>query len=391
MAANLPLDGIRVLDLTHALAGPYCTMVLGDLGADVIKVEPPEGDHSRHWGPPFIESESSYFLSVNRNKRSVVLDLKSETGRQAARDLAAACDVLVENFRPGTAARLGLGPEELTQANPRLVYASISGFGQGRPTLAGYDQIVQGTAGLMSITGLPDGPPIKLGVPIGDISAGMFAAHAILAALFERERSGRGRVVDVALNDSVLALLTFQAGRYFATGEAPRREGNHHPTIAPYGTFATQDGFINLAVGSDEQFRRLCEVIGSAELAADGRFTTNRDRQRQREELTVAIERALGAGTTAGWLSEMEKAGIPAGPIYDLGQAFADPIVAEREMRLEVVHPSAGTISLVGAPWKLDGAALPVRRPPPRLGEHTAEVLGEIAGYDRERASRLSD
>src|SRR5438105_6512940 len=200
MAAKLPLDGIRVLDLTHALAGPYCTLVLGDLGADVIKVEPPEGDHSRHWGPPFIHGESSYFLSVNRNKRSVVLDLKSEAGKQAARDLAAVSDVLVENFRPGTAARLGLGYEELARSNPRLVYASISGFGQGRPTLSGYDQIVQGTAGLMSITGLPDGPPMKLGVPIGDIVAGMFAAHAILATLFDRGQTGRGRVVDVPLN-----------------------------------------------------------------------------------------------------------------------------------------------------------------------------------------------
>jgi crotonobetainyl-CoA:carnitine CoA-transferase CaiB-like acyl-CoA transferase len=388
--ASLPLDGVRVLDLTHALAGPYCTLVLGDLGADVIKVEPPEGDHSRHWGPPFIEGESSYFLSVNRNKRSVVLDLKGDHGRQAARDLAVYSDVLVENFRPGTAKRLGLGYEELSNTNPRLIYASISGFGQKRPTLAGYDQIVQGTAGLMSITGFPDGPPVKLGVPIGDIAAGMFAAHAILAALYERERSGRGRSIDVALNDSVLALLTFQAGRYFATGEPPAREGNHHPTIAPYGTFAAKDGFINLAVGSDEQFRRFCEVVGADELASDPRFKTNRDRQRHRDELTREIETALGNRSTAEWLPEMEKASIPAGPIYDLAQAFSDPVVGERQMKLEVEHPSAGEISLVGAPWKLDDASLPVRRPPPRLGEHTVEVLREVAGYDPERASRLA-
>jgi crotonobetainyl-CoA:carnitine CoA-transferase CaiB-like acyl-CoA transferase len=387
----LPLDGVRVLDLTHALAGPYCTMVLGDLGADVIKVEPPgEGDHSRHWGPPFIEGESSYFLSVNRNKRSVALDLKSDQGRCAAQDLAAASDVLVENFKPGTAARLGLGYEELSATNRRLVYASISGFGQSKPTLAGYDQIVQGTAGLMSITGMPDGPPIKLGVPIGDISAGMFAAHAILAALYERERSGHGRRIDVALNDSVLALLTFQAGRYFATGEPPRREGNHHPTIAPYGTFATADGFINLAVGSDDQFRRFCEAIGAAALAADKRFASNRERQHHRPELAEAIEGRLRERSTAAWLPEMEKAGVPAGPIHDLAQAFADPMAVERGMRVELEHPSAGPISVTGVPWKLDHDAALIRRPPPRLGEHTAEVLLEVAGYDRERIRALN-
>jgi crotonobetainyl-CoA:carnitine CoA-transferase CaiB-like acyl-CoA transferase len=404
----LPLDGVRVLDLTHALAGPYCTMLLGDLGADVIKVEPPgEGDHSRHWGPPFyprksgdsgraptlppgVPGESSYFLSVNRNKRSVALDLKTDAGRCAAQDLAAASDVVVENFKPGTAARLGLGYEDLSAKNGRLIYASISGFGQSRPTLAGYDQIVQGTAGLMSITGFPDGPPIKLGVPIGDIGAGMFAAHAILAALYERERTGHGRRVDVALNDSILALLTFQAGRYFATGEPPRREGNHHPTIAPYGTFATADGFINLAVGSDDQFRRFCEAIGAPELAADQRFASNRERQRRRPELTEAIEARLRERTTAEWLPEMEKLGVPAGPIHDLAQAFADPVAVERGMRVELQHPSAGPISVTGVPWKLDNDAAPIRRPPPRLGEHTAEVLMEVAGYDAERIRALT-
>jgi crotonobetainyl-CoA:carnitine CoA-transferase CaiB-like acyl-CoA transferase len=381
-----------VLDFTHALAGPYCTMVLADLGADVIKVEPPgEGDHARHWGPPFLNGESSYFLSVNRNKRSVALDLKSEPGRSAAADLAAASDVLVENFKPGTAARLGAGYEQLSARNPRLIYASISGFGQDRPTLAGYDQIVQGTAGVMSITGLPDGPPIKFGVPIGDITAGMFAAHAILAALYERERTGRGRLIDVALNDSMLALLTFQAGRYFATGEPPSREGNHHPTIAPYGTFTTADGFINLAVGSDEQFRRFCQAIGAPDLAAEQVFRTNRDRQENREELTAAIEERLKVRPTAAWLPEMEKAGVPAGPIHDLEQAFADPVAVEREMRVELDHPSAGRISVTGAPFKLDRGSLPIRRPPPRLGEHTAEVLGEVAGYDAERIRKLAD
>ena len=385
-----PLDGVRVLDLTHALAGPYCTMLLGDLGADVIKVEPPEGDHSRAWGPPFLNGESSYFLSVNRNKRSVTLDLKSDAGRQAARDLAAVSDLLVENFRPGTAARLGLGYEELSATNPGLIFASISGFGQGRPTLAGYDQIVQGTAGLMSITGEPDGPPMKLGVPIGDIGAGMFAAHAILAALYERQRSGRGTRIDVALNDSVLALLTFQAGRYFATGRPPGREGNQHPTIAPYGTFATADGFVNVAVGSDQQWRKFCEVMEAPELGSDERFISNEKRQAGRQQLQAEIERRLRTRPTSEWLPDLEKAGIPAGPIYDLAQAFADPVVAERQMRVELEHPSAGRISVTGAPWKLDHGSLPIRRPPPRLGEHTSEVMAELAGYDPQRLRALS-
>jgi crotonobetainyl-CoA:carnitine CoA-transferase CaiB-like acyl-CoA transferase len=378
-----------VLDLTHALAGPYCTMLLGDLGADVIKVEPPEGDHARRWGPPFVNGESAYFLSVNRNKRSVVLDLKSEDGLRAAVDLALASDVLVENFKPGTAARLGVGWDVLHERRPELVYASISGFGQGRPTLAGYDQIAQGTSGLMSITGEPGGRPVRAGVPVGDLAAGMFAAHAILAALLERSRTGVGRYVDVALNDSLLALLTYQAGGYFATGVAPRSVGNHHATIAPYGTFATRDGHVNVGVGSDEQYHRFCEALQAPELAADPRFATNADRQAAREELAVEIERRLVRRTTGEWLARMEAAGIPAGPIHDLEAAFADPVAVEREMRVEVEHPVAGRVGQVGAPWKLDGLSSPIRRPPPTLGEHTGEVLAEVLGPTGEQAAAV--
>jgi crotonobetainyl-CoA:carnitine CoA-transferase CaiB-like acyl-CoA transferase len=389
-ADPLPLAGIRVLDLTHALAGPYCTMLLGDLGADVIKVEAPhEGDHSRRWGPPFVNGESSYFMSVNRNKRSVALDLKAVAGVRAAVELALASDVLVENFRPGTAARLGLGWDVLHERRPELVYASISGFGQGRPALAGYDQIAQGTSGLMSITGEAGGQPTKVGVPVGDIAAGMLAAHAIMATLLERARTGVGRHVDVALNDALLALLTYQAGRYFATGEPPGREGNHHPTVAPYGTFATRDSHLNLAVGSDEQYRRFCQALEAPELGADPRFATNAERQAARGELALEIERRLVRRTTGEWLERMEAAGIPAGPILDLGLALNDPVALEREMRMEVEHPVAGRIGQVGAPWKLDGLSSPIRLPPPVLGQHTSEVLAEVLGYSPEQIAAV--
>ncbi|MGH7904818.1 MAG: CaiB/BaiF CoA transferase family protein [Candidatus Dormibacteraceae bacterium] len=390
-AAPLPLAGIRVLDLTHALAGPYCTMLLGDLGADVIKVEPPgEGDHSRRWGPPFVNGESSYFMSVNRNKRSVALDLKSPAGRDAAVALALASDVVVENFKPGTAARLGLGPEELRRRRPALVYASISGFGQNQPRLAGYDQIAQGTSGLMSLTGAHEGPPTKVGVPVGDITSGMFAAHAILAALVERGRTGEGRYIDVALNDSLLALHTYQAGLLFATGRPPGRAGNHHSTIVPYGSFRTQDGFINVAVGSDSQYRRFCQVLEAPELAEDPGFATNAQRQAGRRRLIAEIERRLIQRPRAEWLARLEEGGIPAGPILDMGEAFASPLAAERHMRVEVDHPVAGRLAQVGAPWKLDGQGAPIRLPPPLLGEHTEAVLREVLGYEAAQIAAAS-
>lgn len=379
----LPLAGVRVLDLTHALAGPYCTLLLGDLGADVIKVEAPGiGDQSRVWGPPFISGESSYFLSVNRNKRSASLDLKSEAGLRAVTALALASDVVVENFKPGTAARLGLDADTLRASQPDLIHASISGFGQNRPTLAGYDQIAQGTSGLMSVTGTADGPPTKVGVPVGDITAGMFAAHAILAALVERNRTGSGRTIDVALNDSLLALLTYQAGRFFASGEPPSRTGNGHATIVPYGTFEAADGFINVAVGSDAQFRRFCDAMEAPELGADPRFETNAQRQVARAELIPEIQRRVRHRSRRDWLERFEAHGIPAGPIFDMAEAFSSPLATDRAMRLEVDHPTAGRISQVGAPWKLDGRSSPIRLPPPTLGEHTTEVLREVLGYD---------
>jgi len=373
----LPLDGIRVLDFTHALAGPYCTMLLGDLGADVVKVEPPSGDHSRQWGPPFIKGESSYFLSINRNKRSVVLDLKSPAALAVAQDLAAASDVVVENFKPGAMSRLGLDAKKLQAMKPALVYASISGFGQNQPTLAGYDQIAQGTSGMMSVNATPDGPPTKVGVPIGDITAGMFASQAVLAALIERATTGKGRHIDVALNDSLLALFTYQAGRYFATREVPRQEGNYHPTIAPYGTFAVSDGFINVAVATDAQYARFCEAIRAPELAHDPRFATNAQRQAERPELVRAIQAHLKEDTREHWLARFEQFSIPAGPILDIEEAFASPLATARDMRVEIEHPTSGRIDQVGAPWKIDGTSGPIRMPPPLLGQHTQEVLRE--------------
>jgi formyl-CoA transferase len=375
--APLPLAGIRILDFTHALAGPYCTMLLGDLGADVVKIEPPSGDHSRQWGPPFIEGESSYFLSVNRNKRSVVLDLKMPAALAVAKGLAMAADVVAENFKPGTMARLGLDAAQLQVVKPALVYASISGFGQNQPTLAGYDQIAQGTSGMMSVNAAPDGPPTKVGVPIGDITAGMFASQAILAALVERGSTGKGRHIDVALNDSLLALFTYQAGRYFATGEVPSQEGNYHPTIAPYGTFAVGDGFINVAVATDAQFARFCEAIFAPELADDPRFTTNALRQAARSALVGAIEAHLIGDTREHWLTRFEQFSIPAGPILDIEEAFESPLATARQMRVEIEHPKAGRINQVGAPWKIDGESSPIRMPPPTLGQHTEEVLRE--------------
>jgi formyl-CoA transferase len=378
--APLPLAGIRVLDFTHALAGPYCTMLLGDLGADVIKVEPPSGDQSREWGPPFINGESSYFLSVNRNKRSVVLNLKSHAALGVAERMAMASDVVVENFKPGTMARFGLDPNRLQHVKPTLVYASISGFGQNQPTLAGYDQIAQGTSGMMSMNAMPEGPPMKVGVPIGDITAGMFASQAILAALVERASTGRGRWIDVALNDSLLALFTYQAGRLFATGELPSLEGNHHATIAPYGTFAARDGFINVAVASDAQYMRFCEAIRAPELADDPRFASNALRQAARLELASAIEGHLRGETRAHWLERFEQFGIPAGPILDIEEAFASPLATERHMSVEIEHPNSGRITQVGAPWKIDGASSPIRLPPPLLGQHTVEAVRDWLG-----------
>lgn len=375
------LDGLRVIDLTRALAGPFATMMLGDMGCDVIKIEQPgKGDESRGWGPPFQGGESSYFLSVNRNKRSLTLDLKSEDGRRALEALLGTADVLIENFSPGVMAKLGFDEASVRARYPRLIYCSISGFGQDGPNRdrPAYDLILQGMGGLMSITGPVGGPPTKVGVPIADLTAGMFAMSAIMLALYDRERTGRGQYVDTSLLDGQLALLTFQAGRYFATGEPPSWQGNEHPSIAPYETFKTADGFVNVAVGNASLWEKFTVATGLTALYADPRFATNAERLVNRPALIVQIEAAFSAWTCAEALATLKAAGLPCGPIYDLHQVFTDPQVAERGLVLEMQHPTAGTVKAPGPPYRLSEAGPRTHRPAPQLGEHTAAILAEL-------------
>lgn len=370
-----PLQGITVLDLTRVLSGPYCTMLLADLGARVIKIEQPgKGDDTRGWGPPFQAGESAYFLSINRNKESVTLDFKQEDGRRLLGGLIGRADVLVENFRPGTLAKLGLDFQALQARHPRLVYCSISGFGQTGPRRRepGYDAVMQGEGGLMSITGAADGPPFRLGVAIADIVSGMFAAQGITAALLARERSGKGQFVDIAMLDSVAALLSYQAGIYFASGAPPGRLGNRHPTIVPYETFQASDGDFVLAVGNDDQWRRFC---GVAELAEDERFTTNRQRVTGYDLLRPILDARLRERPRAYWIERLTAAGVPCGSVRNLHELFGDPQVAAREMTVELEHPSIGPMRVLGTPFKLSETPASIRRPPPRLGEHTDAVL----------------
>jgi crotonobetainyl-CoA:carnitine CoA-transferase CaiB-like acyl-CoA transferase len=384
-----PFDGLTVLDLTRVLSGPYCTMLLADMGARVIKVEQPgKGDDTRAWGPPFQEGESAYFLSINRNKESITLDFKTPEGRAILDRLVAHADVLVENFRPGTLAKLGLDYPSLALRFPRLVYCSVSGFGQTGPRSRepGYDAVMQAEGGLMSITGAGDGPPFRLGVAIADIVTGMFAAQAVTAALFVRERTGRGQAVDIGMLDSVAALLTYQAGIYFATGSAPGRMGNRHPTIVPYETFRASDGDFVIAVGNDEMWRRFCGATG---LAPEDRFATNRLRVTGYSELRPILEALLRTGTRAHWIEKLTAAGVPCGSVRDLHELFADPQVSARSMTEEVQHPAAGPIRVLGTPLKLSETPPSVRTSPPTLGQHTDAILSGEFGYTQAEIDRL--
>jgi len=376
----LPLEGVKILDLSRVLAGPYATMALADLGADVLKVEHPErGDDTRHWGPPFAgegeDRQSAYFLSVNRNKRSAGLDLKTPEGLEQVRELAAEADVLVENWRRGTLEKLGLGYEALRKTNPGLVYCSVTGFGPGpdedRP---GYDFLVQARAGVMGITGFPDsedGAPTKVGVAIADIVCGMHAATAILAALHRRNVTGEGARIEVPLFESTLSWLANRAQEYLITGKDTGRMGNAHPTIVPYQSFSASDKDFAVAVGNDTQFVKLCEAIGRSDLAQDERYATNPYRVANREMLVAELQGEFSKRSAEGWISTIRESGIPCGPVNSLTDVFSDQHVLGSGMLQEVDHPSAGTLAMFASPVLVNGERLPIRCPPPTLGQHT--------------------
>ena len=389
---TLPLEHIKVLDLSRVLAGPYCTMLLADLGAEVIKVERPgTGDDTRQWGPPFAGGESTYYLSCNRNKKSITLNLKSDRGRAIAAELAAQSDVVVENLLPGTLSEYGLGYETLRQANPRLVYCSITGFGQNGPyrDRPGYDLLVQAMGGVMSITGESDGEPMKVGVAISDVTSGLYAAVGILSALNARERTGVGDRIDISLLDSTVSWLANVASAFLVTGSVPKRYGNAHASIVPYQTFAAADGHIVVAVGNDGQWERLCGALERPDLAADERFRTNALRVKNRDALIADLERFFAARPAADWLARLERAEVPAAPVNALDAVFADPHVLARRMLVETPHPTIGTLRMVGSPLKLDSIGRRSMTAPPLLGQHTEEVLWQRLGIARPEVEAL--
>jgi len=390
-----PLQGIRVLDFSRVLAGPFCTMSLGDMGAEVIKVEEPvAGDDTRRYGPPFVEGISTYFLAINRNKKSIGVNLKHKEGLELVYGIARTSDIVVENFRPGVGARLGLGPKRLREINPRIIYCTVSGFGhEGLPEysrLAGYDVVTQGLSGLQHLTGEPDGSPTKVGVAIADILTGMTAMQAIYLALFARERDGKGRYLDISLLDSTVQALTFQASAHLIAGLNPGRVGNRHPSIAPYQTFRASDGYFNLAAANDGQFQRLCQLIGNRPLAEDPRFKENRARVENRELLAEKLSVPFATRTVAEWVAALEEVGIPAGAIPDLPRALAHPQLLARKMVVPMEHPALGTIRVLGTPIKMDEMDPEPRfTPPPEVGEHTEEILRQL-GIDAEEIRRLA-
>jgi formyl-CoA transferase len=397
----LSLEGIRVLDLTRALAGPYCTMMLGDLGADVIKVERPGyGDESRGWGPPFVgepygpyPGESAYFISTNRNKRSIAINLKEPKGQEIIHKLIARSDVLVENFRTGVLDGMGLGYDDLSTVNPRLIYCSISGYGRTGPYAdrPGYDFVIQAEGGFMGITGPEEGPPYRVGVPIIDITAGMFSATAILAALRARDITGGGQHIDLSLLDTQVALLANVASNYLVGGSPPRRLGNAHPNITPYEAFHARDRWFALAAANQRQWAILCDVIGQPELKDDPRFADNGARVQNRTALRELLDAAFQAREADDWLAELREAGLPCGPINAIPEVFAHPQAEARRLVVEADHPTAGAVRFPGFPYKLSQTPATVRRPPPMLGEHTEEVLVRLLGYSTEEIMALQE
>ncbi|MTI52111.1 MAG: CoA transferase [Alcanivorax sp.] len=402
-AAKGALSGLRVLDLSRVLAGPWAGQILGDLGAEVIKVERPgRGDDTRAWGPPYLNdgqgaptSESAYYLSANRNKQSVTIDITRPEGQRLVKDLVAESDVLLENFKVGGLRRYGLDYESLAAINPRLIYCSITGFGQDGPYAErpGYDFLIQGLGGLMSITGQPDGEPgggpVKAGVALTDITTGLYAAIAVLAAINHRHQSGEGQHIDMALLDVQVATLANQAMNFLTSGAAPGRMGNAHPNIVPYQTFPAADGDIILTIGNDGQFARFCEVAGRPEWATDERYATNAARVANRATLIPALRQTTVMKTTAEWLRLLEDAGVPGGPVNTIDQVFQDPQVQHRGLRIDLSHPLTKSVPLVGSPLRLSASPVHYRAAPPLLGEHTERVLAELLGLDADRLTRL--
>ncbi|PRX49147.1 formyl-CoA transferase [Prauserella shujinwangii] len=391
-----PLAGLRVVDLSRVLAGPYCTQYLGEMGADVIKVEPPSGDDTRGWGPPFVggagdeRGEAVYFLAANRNKRGIVLDLNSDAGRDVLRRLVAGADVLVENYRPGTLERWGLGHERLAELNPRLIHVSITGFGQTGPyrDRAGYDLVAQGMGGVMGLTGEPEGPPAKVGLPVADLNAGTWAIIAVLMALQARHTTGRGQYLDVSLLDAQVAWHTYAAGAYFYDTPRPGRMGSAHPSIVPYQAYPVADGWLTIAVGSERLWRRFCAVL-DLDIAEDPRFASNAARAAHRDELNERLVAVLSTRTAAEWMAEFDAAGVPAGPINTIDEVYEGEWAREREQVVRLPHPAIGTYVGTGFPVKAsDTPARPVSAPP-TLGQHTREVLAEL-GYPEAEIDALT-
>jgi crotonobetainyl-CoA:carnitine CoA-transferase CaiB-like acyl-CoA transferase len=376
-ALTMPLEGMTILDATQVMAGPFCTLLLADMGAEVIKIEKPDGDDSRRIGPPFIEGESAAFLGINRNKKSVVLDLQSSTGKAAFKRLAAQVDVVAENFRPGTMQRLGLGPEDLRNGHPELIYVSVSGFGQTGPysTRPGYDLIAQGMSGMMSVTGYPDADPIKVSIPICDLSAGMFAAYGVLSAYIHRLKTGQGQVVETSLLESAIALTVWESAELWGAGKTPKAKGSAHRMVAPYQALTTSDGYVNFAIGNQKIWERFCKAIALDELIEDSRFSSNSNRVQHYQELATELERSTITKTSSEWLTLCEEIGVPAGPIYDMSQVYKDPQVLEREMIQQLEHPIAGLINHIGLPVKMSLTPGQIRIPAPVLGQHTQEVF----------------
>ena len=386
-----PLDDIFVLDLSRILSGPFCTMMLGDMGATVVKVEPPpRGDDTRLWGPPFINGISSYFLSINRNKRSIGLNLKSAQGQDVLWKLVDRADVLVENFRPGVLDKLGFSYDAVSARNPRIIYASISGYGQTGPyrNRPGYDVVAQGESGIVDLTGEPDRQPVKVGASIADIVAGLYAYQGILLAMVARHRTGKGQRVDVALLDGMISTLTYQAESYFATGKSPKRLGTRHPSIVPYETFETKDGFVNIGAANEKQWQNLCRALGFPDLASDPRFNTMAGRISNYGELRAILDAELRKLTRAEASELLAKYELPVGPINTVAEVLEDPHVHARELVKELTHPEYGPLRYLGIPVKLSDTPGELQGPPPRFGEHNRNVLTEL-GYDEHAIDQL--